>query len=637
MQNVAWFLSRWHNRMFSKTIDAGISPNNMHSTLSVKKIFVILSFALILIGWFALVFTLAGIFYKAILIPLIVLTFASAAFFIAKHKTFERPSRADIFALAIVLFFAIFNTVYFHDTFFGGRDDGLYTNHGIYLAQNHDLIFDGYHDMPLPGMAKVDDHFTTERYPGYISWTALHCTFLGTFGIRVSNFLLIIIGFVSLYLIGKKLKSSKVGIATVLMFATTFPMLWFTRRTYSEILLLALIWFGILCFLEAYEKKQPNYLVPMFFAFGLAFATRAEATPIFLMLVLILIFLLLRQKREIFSKKLGFFILIAIAPFIYWSVATPMGQFWAQVVISFTSAPASVVAQAVPTEGSTLGSNYPSFVFDMFSKYNLQWQFLFIPLALLGSFLRKDKELFKYLLIIFVMIMPAFAYLINPHISIDQPWFLRRYIPTIFPFAFLCTAILLFELVKNKRLLASIIATIIVMNLAVASPILIFKENDGMVNNVENLSNHFSDEDLILVDTLSSPTWYNIADPLFFVFGKHTLWLNGDSSDLSLWGFPMGYYDIKSVVDFSEYRKVYIVTRSDMRMRYSVIANGDATLVFEQDMTNRFLMRTVSIIHLPDRPPNQDDIEYDRIEPLIERPTEIVTRHYHMEVYEVKK
>lgn len=233
------------------------------------------------------------------------------------------------------------------------------------------------------------------------------------------------------------------------------------------------------------------------------------------------------------------------------------------------------------------------------------------------------------------MVIPTFIYLIFPHITIDQPWFLRRYVPIILPSAFLFTAILLFELVRNKKLLASIIAAIIVMNLVIASPILAFSDNNGMLKNVENLCSHFSDEDLILVDRYVTRD-YKMADPMFFVFGKHALWLDRDIG-MPIYGFPSGYNEIKSVVDFSEYGKVYIVTSPGRRGTYSVIVNGDATLVFEQDVTNRFLVGTVNVNHLPDRPPDMNDIEYTRIKPLIERPTEIVTGDYHIEVYEVNE
>jgi len=611
--------------------------------LGFEKLFVILAFSLILIAWFALFLTELGIFYKAILIPIILLVLVLALLFLRKHKGFEKLSKIDIFALLIIVFFAIFNTIYFHDVFTGGIDEGTYANSAVYLARNHDLILDEYQvtglhegtnfqSIGLAGWYMANGYATTVCYPGYISWIALHYSFLGIFGVRVSNFLLMIICLLSLYFIGKKLNGSKVGITAVVMFATTFPMLWFTRRTNSEILLLALVWFGILCFLKAYESKQPNYLIPMLFAFGIAIVSRIESAAMFLAIILLLIFLHFQQKEKIFSKRFVILTLIAIGPFIYYHASSPTGHFLGEILVG---APVSTVEGIVSAQSGTFRSNLISFVFSMISEYNLGWVILFIPLGLIASFLPKDKKLAKYLLIIFIIIAPTFIYLIAPHISPRQPWFLRRFIFTIFPFAFLCTAVLFSGMLKGKRVFALVVAMVVLINLVTASPILTFSENNGMLKNVEDLSKLFTKDDIILVDRYAIRGFggYMMADPLFFVFDKHALWLD---RDVGMAGFNQGYNEIKSKVDFSQYRKVYIVTNSALKGNYSVIASNNATLVFEENMTNTYLERTLDVAHWANLPPDIGDIEYSRIKAAMNKPDQIVTRLNNIQVYEVK-
>jgi len=601
--------------------------------LTLLHLFIVLSFAVVLLGWIALVLTLASAFYLAILIPVILIIVVAVTVYLKRYKSFGKPARSEVLALAFVLIFAVLTSVYFHDTFSGGRDDGLYTNHAVYLSQNHSLSVDGYSN--LPGLFSVDDSYTSIRYPGYVAWVALNCIIFGTAGVYVSNFLLIIIGLMSLYFIGKKIKNGKVGIITVIMLATAFPFIWFTRRTFSEILLFALIWFAILCFIEAHDRKQSRFWIPMFFACGLSLATRSEALPIIILLFVIFVFLVFREKEKLISKWGIVIFLITLVPFIYWSAATHVGQFWFNDTISqyksiFISSSSSV--SVTPVEGvSTLRSHQAQFVFQMLSEYSLYWFILLIPLAFIGSFIKKDKKVFKYLFITLLIILPTFVYLIRPYITIDQPWFLRRYVFTILPFAFLCSSIFLFEVIKRKVTLSLVVIMIIILNLVVASPILAFSDNKGMLKNMENLCGDLSAQDLILVDRYTLKN-YMMADPMFFVYGKHALWLDGDNSSVA---YDEGYYQIRSAVNFSQFEHIYIITNPSRSQYYSVIKNGKASMIYNQSVTYQYLEKTVDVIHIPGSPPDQNDIAYNTIVPMIERPSDIETDTTYVQVYEV--
>lgn len=569
-------------------------------------------------------------FYKSLLLVGIFIVTAFYVPFLRRYKRVKKPTKLDYIALFIVLLFASLNFIFMHDTFFGGRDPGVFANAAVYLAEHRSLMIDQF--INFPGWIQIGDSFQIGFHFGYISWLVTHYSLLGMMGIKLSNFIPLTISLLSIYFICRRVVSSRTGIAAILMFATTYPMFWFTRGTYNEIFSMALIWFGILCFLIAYEKKENKYLVASILSFGLFLHTRVEGIAIFGMFILITVLLhFFWNEKWIFTRKHVILLLAISLHFICYSVYILPFYFpvYSDVLRHFgllTTPPSLTVETVNP---SALRYHFTDFVFRMLSKYNLYWVILFIPLTILTCLHSKYKNS-KVILMIFLLVAPIFIYLKTPFVTLDQPWFLRRYIFTILPAAFLFTAIFLFKVLDTKKyrlILISTINLIIIINLATAAPIILHREYTGMINNVEDISSKFSENDLILVDRYATGN-YKLADPMYCLFNRYALWVGcqGDWCSMD---------ELRLRADFTAFPDIYILTSSESTWLISQFPNESLELVFEKSVKYKELEWTVNLIHLPGRPPDMYDINYSIVKDLIGVPQKINEKEYLIQVYRV--
>ena len=172
----------------------------------------------------------------------------------------------------------------------------------------------------------------------------------------------------------------------------------------------------------------------------------------------------------------------------------------------------------------------------------------FIFLGIIGIiYFIKNK---KYLeLLPLILVLPTFIYLINPHISSDHPWMLRRYVFTIFPALILYSSLFLFYLLKNgkRRLYYVIISAMLIINMPLLVKFSTFSENKNLLEQTSELSKTFSQKDLVLVDRLASGDgWSMLSGPMGFLFGKNSVYFFTPD-------------DINKI-DLEKFNKIYLVT-----------------------------------------------------------------------------
>ncbi|MDO8529365.1 MAG: hypothetical protein Q7S18_01725, partial [bacterium] len=155
----------------------------------------------------------------------------------------------------------------------------------------------------------------------------------------------------------------------------------------------------------------------------------------------------------------------------------------------------------------------------------------FVLIGILGAvFFLKNKK-WNYLIPLFVA-APSFIYLVNPWISSDHPWMLRRFVFSIFPALFFYSILFLANWKKEKNIFYknvifyAVIASFAFSNLFLFSRYFLFSENTNLLKETEKISENFGNKDLILVDRLASGDgWSMITGPMNFLYNKNAVYI----------------------------------------------------------------------------------------------------------------
>ncbi|VVB55590.1 Dolichyl-phosphate-mannose-protein mannosyltransferase [uncultured archaeon] len=561
-------------------------PMGSQNVLTFEVLFIILSSLIILIAEISTILATLKFFYSALVYAVIITIFFVLIFFLLKQKIrIEKLIMHDWIALSIVVLFGALNTYYFYDVFSGGLDTGVYPNAASLLASRHS--FTVVENINFPGWVEIDNLHRLDFDYGYPTWLAINYSIFGLSGIQLSNFLPILIGTLSIYFIGKHSFNSKVGIFSVILIATTYPMFWITRVTLTEALAFGLLWFGILSFLFAYQRKNNLYLYPAILSMSFGLLTRPEFIPTYILAICILFFLFyIKNEKWIINKKITVCLVIAVLPFFIYTYLINMRYF--STMLSFLKdpsiiiSPAQHVQQDIQLPGDPISSHYPEFVFHMLAEYNLYLFIIFIPLTFLV--LRKfGKSMAINFIFIFILSSPSFIYLVHPSITLFQPWFLRRYIVAVIPLAIMSTVVFIHFMIRQKQVQYLIFGMILILNIVTASPIITLSENAGMIKHVGDISSKFTGNDMVIVDQYSSS--YKIADPMFFVYGIETRLVN-----------PTTFNEIIEEMSYSGHKNIYLITYNNSWI-FGRINQSSLQFTFDHYYSFEDLIETVDIHH----------------------------------------
>lgn len=621
--------------------------------------FIVLSLWFVCIAWAANLLAMFSFFYKPILSAALLLITAVSTFYFHKYRAHNGTSKQNIIAILFILLFSIFTSLYFHDTFYGGRDPGIYSTNAIYLSEHHTLLIDSAMNDLIPRFLSPNNYITTsdgklisQFHFGYISWVAIYYSFFGIQGIQFSNLLPLFIGLVSIYLIGKELRNSYVGLGAVLTFSATYPLIWFSRQTVTEIFFMALFWFGVLCCLYMLQRKQNIYYISSMLAFGMLPFVRIEGLILFGFYFMFLLY-------DISSKRFGpsnqrmtnntgldhfsdirkqdishflnkyfpvlfwfvFFLTSALLLYYYFFMQARYLGVIDAVLNHFSGGVISSSAETASIDRTAIRYHFPEFVYMALSEYNFQLPLISIFLGFIVSVIHRDISYKKQLLVIFFM-LPGFLYLLSPFITLDQPWFLRRYVATTIPGAFLLMSVMLHDLSKKKTVYICLISLVMILNIFTAYPILFFSENEGMIASVGNIADRVGPNDLVLVDRYAAGS-YKMADPLFFVYSKPALWWDADSVG-----------KLKEDLNISSFDTVYILTNEATSID-KYFNPVELELFYTQAVTLEQLEVTVDLNHYPNREADVYDMDYSIARQLMKRPANIVTRNFELQLYKV--
>lgn len=556
--------------------------------------FSFLGFFILSVGWFGFALALAGLFQLWAVIAGLIIIFGIFGYFLFHHKIFQGLSKELLVITAFFLLAGLFFALNAVPTIFSGRDQGSISEAAIRLTQNHRLEFstpesDAFFQvygpgraLNFPGFYYTNDGKLITQFPlVYTAWLALFYSVFGLFGLKLANAILFFIFASSFYLLFRLFSASKYRLVFALLIITSFAFSWFAKMTLTENMAMALLWLGIIELVQFLrEPKMLNYYLALF-SFGLLFFARLEGIAF---LIFAMIIILIFSRRSDFWKDLKVKKIIAPASiFILFFFFNLNRNFYFYKEIAKTLlTPGKTLLQTTLHLGGYL-SNI-SYTGRIFAVYGLI-TFLIIGLIGIGFFIRQKNW---KILIPFFVVLPSFIYLLDPNISADHPWMLRRFssaiLPSLMLYAFLFLESYLTE--KKKRYFPAVLGIIFLLSFYPFAKFASFSENQGLLESTQKLSQNFGPNDLVLVDRLASGNgWSMPTGPMSFLFGKKAVYFF-NPNDLTK-------------IDLAKFDRIYLVV-SDGNVSFFANSVIGPRLVNPKDYTlDSSRLDTNELVRLP--------------------------------------
>lgn len=542
--------------------------------LSLQDYQIFLYKALIFLGLSggSFLFTLIGFFYASLIVTILALSLALLAAFAKKKKLNLKPSKEFFIACAASAIIATAFSLYSVPTVFSGRDQGSISEAAIRLSQNHKLffatpaseeffqIYGKGRALNFPGFYYTQSGSLVTQFPlVYISWLATFFSIFGISGFAVANAILFYFFLTAFYLLIRLFLKTWSALPTILFTITSFSFMWLVKYTLSENMALPLLWIAILSLMLFLKNKQIfYYYLHLGFLILLCF-TRIEGFAFLAASSLILFFS--NDSRKILQKKYLPYIILPAGIFLFLLAANFIvdNNFYREIAKALL--PAEKIAQ--PEIFNSIDEKLlPNF-------YNLKILFIygFLGFFLFGAVsitvLFSKKQYHK--LIPFLLILPSTIYLFDSHISSDHPWMLRRFMFSLLPAAIFYAGLLVGMWLEKKSTskkssmglaAASVILVLIAGNLPAFAYFAPYRENKNLLEQTKQLSEKFSDKDLILIDQQTTKDgWAMLNGPMSALFRKNAVYF-----------FNANDYN---KLDLSKFQNIYLITPDEQIYNYS--------------------------------------------------------------------
>ncbi len=493
-----------------------------------------LAIGFVLFSWSAYALASAGAFSSIAVIALSVLAVAGLAVFL--FRFLASASLIARIVVAFVIAYTVFLLYGSTPTLFSGRDQGSIAEAAIELSQNGKLTFSSPaistffalygpgKALNFPGFSYIADGSLQSQFPtSSVSWLGFFYSLFGLSGLTAGNGVLLALSLLTLFVLVRILSDETAAVGSVLIATASFLPSWFAKFTLTENL--ALFLFLLLSFLIISFLRHPRRL--FFFASiltgTLLAVTRIEGLPI--LLIAFGIFFFSKSGRPYFAAHSSF---LRTLPLI--GVGSVLALDLLSSLPRYTSI-AKALLQNVSRSGNT-----GSVVTERLSNLIPLWK-LFIPYGLLPVIvfgiasvvfliIRKDR----LALIPVLLALPTFLYLVDPNISADHPWMLRRLLFSVWPallvsFSVLLPSILSKAGVRGKNAVLGISVLVALAGIFPMISVFSFSENGKLQDETRALSESVGPHDLILIDRDATGDPYAIpAGPLRFLFGKNAVY-----------------------------------------------------------------------------------------------------------------
>lgn len=483
-------------------------------------------------GWLALLLAFFNFFHSIILIGFLSLSFIFFIYLLLINKKnikFHKDSLLAIFiSIVSIIIFSHFTT----PSIFSGRDQGSLSNAAIMLSKNNKPtysfpaekeFFNIYGEgvaLNFPGFNYTSEGDLITHFPlGYVSWLSAFYSFFGIYGFIVANAISFFLFLFSFFIISKTYLRPSFAIITLLLIISSFVFSWFFKYTLSENLALGLSWFGLSQLIYFLKEKKQLYLNSFLLTFGLLLFVRIEAIAFLLIAVSILI--LSHKSHEkiktVLLRKRTIFI-FAIIILIFISSFKINNAFYINVAKGFLNS----FTDGKEISSSTKPFEKFSYLIRALGAYTIL-NYIIIGFFSFIYFLKNKKGLF--FILPYLIFLPTFLYIINPSITLDHPWFLRRYFFAVVPVSILFTAIFLKDFCKKKICFYTLSFFLLLTNLLISLPYFNVQENKNLLPQIEKISSDFEANDLILVDRgATSDPWSMMTGPMNLLYNKQAVY-----------------------------------------------------------------------------------------------------------------
>lgn len=522
--------------------------------------------------------TIAGTFYTWIFAVYFIIAIGCVLWFALTKKLLGAISK-ELWIVSIVLVAAaVLFSLHTTPTIFSGRDQGTMSEAAIRLAQNHHLefstpaslaffkIYGPGRALNFPGFYYTRSGQLTPQFPlVYISWLAIFYSFFGLTGLVVANAILFLFFLFSLYALARNYLNKTYSSLALVFALTSFCFMWFAKFTLSENMALALLWIMLLALVRfIHNRNALSYLVLLASGTLLVF-TRIEGIAFFGIALAVLFSH--SQARDYVLKRYKLTVLLpfAIIVVLFLASLTKEIPYYKEIAKALLgTGGAQPDADDLSSGIDVLPAFYTAQLFYIYGMLG------FIVLGFIGAAQAFITKRFNSLAAFFV-IVPSLIYLVDSHISPDQPWLLRRYVFSVLPAGILYTALLLASFRDHlersgstlKIALPACVALLLIsLNLPSFMHYFAFSENTALLAQTETMSADFSSRDLVLVDQLADGNgWAMMTGPMSFLYGKDAVYFFNP--------------DDLATIDTSQFDHVYLITPDIHRALYtqSAIAN----------------------------------------------------------------
>lgn len=446
-----------------------------------------------------------------------------------------------------------------HDTF-GGRDEGMYAGRAVFLATHHTLEIPSY----LSTTAMRTDN-ASNYPPGYIVWLGTQFFLGGSSWMLRSNSIIVVLGLFCLYLVSTLLINKKVGFMSVILYSTCMPFLWFSRETMSENLSFFLLWSLILFLIMFIKTRRFIFLINTFIFCWLFSLTRFEGFVIQFPFLLVVVLFSVIQKCSI--KKVLLLIsiyglgLVSTICFLDRSLYQSYFKDTQPVINEMIETDLPLISTTAANERTPsvkLTDKLTTFIIQMISKYNLTiivYSFvLIVPLLIKDKSMDKNKKL--SLLAILFIISPEIFKLVNPRVTLEQPWLYRRYFYALLPAGYIFFSYFSSRMVSKKMLLI-MSSCMLFVNFLLSGNIITLKNNWGITPQMEKLFSSITQNDFVIIKDEKMLGYYHPISFLTYKMGVRS----ETSSNMAYSEFTPK----EKIYNGLSYEKLYLLTKTEPR------------------------------------------------------------------------
>ena len=407
---------------------------------------------------------------------------------------------------------------------FSGRDQGAIAEAAITLSKTGSLrsaseLSEALFGIYGPGKAlhypgfhyTLSGELVTQFPVGTIAFFAVFTSLFGASGLILANGLLLLLSLFTLYLLVRVLSDTQYAVGAFLIGCVSFLPLWAARLTLSENIFLFFFLGLSYTLIRFLSRPDRNTFLLALGAGALLAALRIEGVFAFLATVGILVFS--PSGKAFLARKRADFLLsslVAALLFLALNLAANLPLYRSILGATFDH------MFAVST-GET-GIFTALLLWPLFASYGLLLPF---ALGLVGIILLLVHR--KWLALIPALLaLPAFLFFLDPNISPDHPWMLRRFLFSLWPALLISLSIALHHILGNARdalrsqiITGALFAIVCIASLPPTISSVSFREYDGLSDQTAQLADRIGPNDLLLLDREATGDPYAIpAAPL---------------------------------------------------------------------------------------------------------------------------